>query len=62
MKEMWLRFMPKEGTTAPCLIAPGRSGGNEDVRLQELLNGGEKHVGRFPERHVPGGGYHDVPC
>ena len=39
------------------LNAPGRSG--RDV-LEKLFYDREKHVGRFPERHVPGGGYHDV--
>ena len=41
-------------------LAKTLRGGAGGTCLEELLYCREKHVGRFPERHVPGGGYHDV--
>ena len=35
-------------------------GGGPGKELQELFYEWEKHVGRFPEWHVPGVGYHSV--
>ena len=58
-KGMWLRFMPEGGNYAELI---NRSGEERGDVLEEPFYCWEKHVGRFPKRHVPGVGYHQVPC